>query len=320
MRKTVISVIVAILLVVIGGIIFILAMRMKNWNFNAVGDKKYETNTFDITEEFSDISITSDTEDIVFVPAVDGKCKVTFYESKKEKHTAKVENGTLVIKMRDNRKWYDYISFFSFGTKKITVYLPQSEYDLLYIKESTGEIDIPGDFNFCGVDIDLSTGNVNFAASSSGNVNIMASTGDIKVKSISAGQLNLAVSTGRVDVTKTNCQGDVNITVSTGKINFNDLACLNLNSSGSTGDITLENVICSEKMNIKRSTGDVKLNGSDAGEIIIETDTGDVSGTLRSGKVFITKSDTGKIDVPETVTGGKCKITTDTGDIKISIE
>jgi hypothetical protein len=40
---------------------------------------------------------------------------------------------------------------------------------------------------------------------------------------------------------------------------------------------------------------------------------------LLSEKVFITKSDTGRIDVPETVTGGKCKITTDTGSIRIYI-
>lgn len=321
MKKTIIWAVVATLLVVMGGIVFILAMRMKNWDFKTIGDKKYQTNTVNITEEFSNISINSDTEDIAFVPSADGGCKVEFYESQKEKHTAKVENGALVIsKMKDNRKWYEYISLFSFGTEKITVYLPQGEYDSLYIKESTGEIEIPGDFSFGGVDIDVSTGNVNFAALSSGNLNIKASTGDINVKGISVGQLNLVVSTGRVDVTKTNCQGDANITVSTGKINLDDLSCVNLNSSGSTGNITLANVICSEKMNIKRSTGDVRLNGSDASEIIIETDTGDVSGTLLSDKVFITKSDTGEIDVPETVTGGKCKITTDTGDVRISIE
>ena len=53
--------------------------------------------------------------------------------------------------------------------------------------------------------------------------------------------------------------------------------------------------------------------------MFVETDTGDVTGSLLSDKVFITKSDTGSIDVPKTVTGGKCEITTDTGDIKIEI-
>ena len=37
-------------------------------------------------------------------------------------------------------------------------------------------------------------------------------------------------------------------------------------------------------------------------------------------KIFIAKTDTGEIKVPETTSGGKCKITTDTGDIKIEIK
>jgi len=63
----------------------------------------------------------------------------------------------------------------------------------------------------------------------------------------------------------------------------------------------------------------VVFEGCDAGEIYVDTDTGDVSGTLLSDKVFIVKTDTGKIDVPNSISGGRCEIETDTGDVKISI-
>ena len=33
-----------------------------------------------------------------------------------------------------------------------------------------------------------------------------------------------------------------------------------------------------------------------------------------------TKTDTGRVDVPKTVEGGRCEITTDTGDIKITVD
>ena len=56
-----------------------------------------------------------------------------------------------------------------------------------------------------------------------------------------------------------------------------------------------------------------------AAEILIKTDTGDVKGSLLSEKVFVVQTDTGSIDVPKTVSGGRCEITTDTGDIKISL-
>ena len=51
----------------------------------------------------------------------------------------------------------------------------------------------------------------------------------------------------------------------------------------------------------------------------VTTSTGEVTGSLRSEKVFITRSDTGRQDVPKSVTGGRCEITTDTGDIEITV-
>ena len=98
-----------------------------------------------------------------------------------------------------------------------------------------------------------------------------------------------------------------------------DVSCRSLESLGDTGDIILNHVIV-QKILIERTTGDVSFENCDAAELSIRTDTGDVSGSLLSEKIFITKSNNGKIDVPETVTGGKCEITTDTGDIIIVIQ
>jgi DUF4097 and DUF4098 domain-containing protein YvlB len=81
----------------------------------------------------------------------------------------------------------------------------------------------------------------------------------------------------------------------------------------------MNNVIASGNYTIERSTGDVTFNGCDAAELLVEVSTGDVTGTLLTEKVFVVRSSSGKIDVPETITGGKCKITTSTGCIHIEI-
>lgn len=112
----------------------------------------------------------------------------------------------------------------------------------------------------------------------------------------------------------------VTVGVSTGKAYLTDIACKNVISSGSTGDIFLDNVIAAKKFYIERSTGDVRFENSDATEIFVETGTGYVTGTLLTDKVFIIQTDTGSVDVPKTITGGRCEITTDTGDIKITIK
>ena len=82
----------------------------------------------------------------------------------------------------------------------------------------------------------------------------------------------------------------------------------------------MKNVIASEKFSIQRDTGDVTFEGCDAREIFVKTDTGKITGTLLSEKDFSAcRSDTGNVRVPATVSGGKCELITDTGNIKIEI-
>ena len=207
----------------------------------------------------------------------------------------------------------------NFNTSKITVYLPKAEYAALFIKESTGKVEIPKDFKFSGVDISLSTGDVQFFASASELIKIKTSTGDIRIDNILAGDIELSVSTGKVTVSDVTCNGDIKINVSTGRMNITDTKCQNIISNGSTGSVSLKNAIAAEKFSIERSTGGVKFESCDADEIFVKTNTGDVRGSLLTDKVFITQTDTGSVDVPKTVTGGRCEISTDTGDIIIKI-
>ena len=278
----------------------------------------YETNIHKINEEFDNVSIKTDTADIAFVPSNDGMCRVTCYEDAKSIHSVEIQNGTLMINVVNNKKWYDYIGV-NIDSTKITVYLPEKAYSSLVIEESTGDIEISKDFKFKSIDISLSTGNVKCYASAVENITIAASTGDIFAESISAGSLDITVSTGKVTVSSVTCEGDITVGVSTGKAYLTDVTCKNLTSTGSTGDVSLRNVISKEKISVERSTGDVTLDRSDAAELFIMTSTGDVEGSLLTNKVFIIKTDTGRINVPNSITGGRCEITTDTGDIKISI-
>ncbi len=319
MRKSVIVwLVIATVLVVIGFVMFAAVMTANGWDFTALSTVKYETNTYEIGEEFHHVSIKTATADIVFLPSEDGTCKVVCYEEDHAKHLATVREDTLTVEVFHKKKWYHHIGI-SFGTPKLTVYLPQTEYGKLLIEESTGDIEIPQTFGFESVDITASTGDVKCQASASGDVRIKASTGKIDIENISVRSLSLSVTTGNVSVSGVSCEGDVTVGVSTGKTYLTDVSCKNLTSSGNTGDLFLKNVIVAESFSIERSTGKVKFDGCDAAEIFVKTDTGDVTGTLLSEKVFVTTTDTGKVEVPRSVSGGRCEITTDTGDIRISI-
>ncbi len=295
MSKTKKWLIAEALLAVAGLIIFSGALAASDWRFDVLSTNKYQTTTYEISDDFYGISVDTDTADITF--AVSDECKVVCFEETSLKHAISVTDGTLVIK-RPSKKWYEHIGI-NFKTPKITVYLPKAQYASLYIKEGTGDVTVPKDFGFSTATVILSTGDVKFSAN----------TEEL---------LKIKTSTGRISVSDIIC-GDVALTVSTGKTEIKNVKCKNLSSEGNTGRITLEGVIAEEKISIERSTGDVKLDGCDAGEIYIKTDTGDVKGTLLSDKIFFAETDTGDVDVPKSTTGGKCEIETDTGDIKIGI-
>ena len=298
-KSTKVWLIIAITLIFAGVIIFGYAMTMVKSDFTKLSAKEYEIKAHEITETFKNISINTDTADIVFVLSENDKCTVSCREQKNLSHLVMVKDDTLVIEVEDTRKWYEYIGI-NFGSSKITIALPEIEYASLYIEESTGDVEIPKDFKFKSIDVTVSTGDIKNYASAAGNIKLKTSTGKILVENISSENLDLSVSTGKTLLKNINCK--------------------NLVSRGSTGDITLINVIAEEKLSIERSTGDVKFEDSDAAEIFIETDTGDVTGSLLTSKEFITETDTGKVDVPTSATGSRCEITTDTGDIKINVK
>lgn len=316
-KKTKIWLFIATSLVVIGCILFVGVMSTLEWDFTKLSTTKYETNTYEVNDAFDGISIDTDTADIVFAFSENEKCSVECHEEEKAKHSVAVEEGILNIKLVYERAGYFGLNI---GSPKITVYLPKTTYTSLLIDENTGNIEIPKDFSFNNVDISLSTGDVNYYASSSETIKIKTSTGDICVENISVGTLDLSVSTGKVTVSSVTCEGDIAVGVSTGETYLSNIVCKNVISNGSTGDISLDNVIAAEKFSIERSTGDVRFENSDASEIFVETDTGYVTGTLLTDKVFIIQTDTGNVDVPKTVSGGRCEIVTDTGDIKIAIK
>lgn len=148
---------------------------------------------------------------------------------------------------------------------------------------------------------------------------VKCTTGEVSMEKIAAGTLTVDKTTGKMDISSATC-GDVQLSTTTGSTTISGMTCADFTSTGSTGDLTMESVVASGKFTIDRSTGDITFNGCDAAEIEVEATSGDVTGTLLSEKIFIARSTSGRVNTPETLTGGKCKITTTSGDIKLEIK
>lgn len=318
-RTTKIWLITAASLVLVGCVLFVGVMSTLAWDFAKLSTVRYETNTHEVGEAFDNISLTTDTADIVFALSQDGKCTAACYEEENARHTVTIEENTLKIKIVQTKSWYDYIGFY-FGTPKITVYLPKTEYLALCIGASTGNVEIPAEYSFENVDISLNTGDIRFCASVSASGKMKTTTGNIRIENTSVGSLALSATTGRVTASKVTCAGVVTVGVSTGEAHLTDVICESGISTGSTGNITLNHVIAAEKISIERTAGNVQLNHCDAAEVYVKITTGDVTGHLLSNKKFVTDTGTGSIDVPATGDRGRCEIITGTGDVQMAIK
>lgn len=280
-RKTKVWFILAALLIVVGCILFVGVMTVLNWDFTELSTYKFETKEYEVAENYQHISVVTKTADIVLLPSDSAKTTVICYEQANMKHAVSVKDGTLQIQVEDTRKWYEYIGI-SFRCPKITVYLPQGEYNALSVKSITGNIEIPKYFAFQSVD--------------------------------------LSVSTGDISVSGVTCSGDVEVHVTTGNATITDLRCKNLTTAGTTGDLYMRNVVAAQMLSAERNTGDITLEKCDATELYLKATTGHVTGSLLSEKIFTAQTGTGHVDVPDTASGGKCEIYTGTGSIKITLE
>ncbi len=221
MRKgTIVALIIAASLVVLGGVIFTGTMSRVKWDFTKLSTHKSETNEYTLSESYQNISIQTETADVVIRLSETGETKVVCKEQERLKHSVTVEDGTLMIRLTDTREWTDYVLNFAFT--KVTVYVPETQLK------------------------------------------------DITVKN-------------------------------------------------STGNVTLQNMVVDGKISVKNSTGNVKFKDCDATSVLVKNSTGNITGSFLTEKQFVAKSDTGDVKVPKGTKGGRCELTTDTGNIRFTI-
>lgn len=289
----------AAILTIVGAVVFVGALAIINFDFTKLSTQKLETNTYEFNEDFANIVVNVETAAVTFVPSESDVCKVECVEEEILKHSAKIQDGTLTISAVNNRKWYDYICI-NFWSPKVTVYLPKEVYTSLSVATATGNIEISDKFSFETVAVAGMTSNITCHAQVSKSVEMNTTTGNITLGSAQIETVKLSATTGKVIV--------------------NDVSCNKLTAKSSTGHIQFKNVIAKESIKAQNTTGGVELGGCDATNIMVNTSTGDVNGTLLSEKIFITDTSTGRVSVPKTTSGGKCEITTSTGDINIGIK
>lgn len=352
-KGTKIALLLAVGLILCGGLIASLGLYAEQKRWEEKVSQPYLEESRDVIESFSRIALDTSVYDVTFKRSIGGVCRVTYSTSNQIDCKVSVENDTLLI---EEKHHYSYLNLMDSPT--LTIELPETSYDSLYVVSSTGDLDVPAAFSFGDLSYESDTGDVTVLAEIKDSLEISTDTGYITVADASVGRMEIETDTGdislrnlavqdEVDLSGDTCEvraenvsartfelevstGDTickDLTVehklsmesSTGHKELSSVRCYNLVLSATTGKTVLQDVVAEGSAVLTADTGDVELNGFDAAEIGITTSTGDVSGYFLTDKIIFAKSDTGDIDVEEAITGGKCRVTTSTGDISLRI-
>lgn len=231
------------------------------------------------------------------------------------------------------------------------------QYGNLYLKCGSGDIEIPECFGFSSVKIKTLSGDVNCKNNStdlsinsqSGNIyisggigfnsmDLKSSSGDIVMSNINGHNISAESNSGDIELLDVICMGinaevtsgDINFSVisgsnifaesTSGDIDFSAIRSTDISVKATSGDIELKDTVCEGNLNIETTSGEVNLKDSDGKGIEISSTSGDVYGNLLTEKIFITKTNSGYIDVPSfdntiNKTWDKCIINTSSGDI-----
>lgn len=314
-----VAIIISVAAICVGILISFIAMLSMDFDFKQLNTVIFETNTYVIDDDFTKISIIGAECDVNLKPSTDGKCKIECAESDKIRHEISVENGTLTAERIDDRQWYEHFGVY-WAEMSLTVYLPKSEYDYLYIKSLSGEIKVPQNFTFNEVKIKNTSGDTSFFSNVRENINIHSVSGDILVSNISADNLKIQSTSGDIELFEITVNENTELKTVSGDIEAQNVKSRSLTANSTSGDIEIEALLAEEQIQIETVSGSIDLHGCDGANLKLKSTSGNVRGELLSEKIFITETISGDVRVPHSTAGGTCEIKTTSGNIHFEIE
>lgn len=229
----------------------------------------------DIAEPFEDVSIHCVSCDVAVSVGGAETCAVEYRGSSRRACTAEVKNGVLQIE----EKFAHRLSIRNlFGTRnaKLTVFLPQGQYDALELRTVSGDVELEDGGLFRGVQITTVSGDMDLAGAG-GDVTLESVSGNMKLRDGSAGDLTVGTTSGDVAVTGVDVAGQAEL---------------------------------------RTVSGDVTLLDTDASSLSIRTTSGDVHTALQTAKEYVAHTTSGEVAIAaNTVGAGRCEIATVSGDI-----
>lgn len=225
-----------------GLVFFFVALALFKFDLSKMDTGNSVTETYPVEDTFKNISVEAGC-DVYVKPSEDGNCMVVCTDDEKIRHSVIVENGTLTIKNEDDRKWYEHIAFgFFIIETKITVYLPEQEYESFVIGTASGDVGLES----CNAD----------------TVTVETTSGEAALKDCMVGSLGIETTSG--DVELEDCDADaIKIRTTSGDVNGVLLSEKRFTADTKGGEVDLPASASGGTCDIKTKSGDIEISLKD---------------------------------------------------------
>lgn len=300
MSKKKLFMIIALCFIVTGILVSLAVLAVYQFDYSKFHtDTPYEKKIYTPAGEIHSINVEDVARNVEVLLSEDNTCRVECAENNKEVYDIQILDGTLTVKYKNMKKWYEFIGlYFSFQfDTTVRVYLPQQSYNKVHVKTVSGGINLNG-----------------IVAS---QAEVISTSGDIKSTITVLDSILLKTTSG--DISVLNAQlPDISIQTTSGKVILENIQANGLSCNSVSGNFILQNCDAPSYLNVNTTSGDIQFDKVDSNNFGLRTVSGQIKGTIKSSKQFSIQSVSGDIDVPiSDINGGKFDAVTTSGDIKI---
>ncbi len=311
---------ISVVLIAIGVIVLGVALVASDFEFSTLlgsGSLEHSEQVFEDTLET--IHIEGMNADVHLLPSEDGRCHLIIDEMEKGSCSAETEEGVLSIYWTRKWHWKDIFNF-SFGSPRLTIYLPEHPLSNLNILTTSGDIKIEN----CSagqMELETDSGTIQVEKVQTTNFGARSSSGNLSIDALTCEQ-TARINTGSGDIRlKGGNASHLEFKSNSGQSTISALQLDNLQGESKSGDVGLENVQVGQALNLTSTSGNLHLKNTDAFNFDLKSESGDIRGSLPSPKYFSASSGSGKVFIPESVPNqGNFNARSSSGDIQIEIQ
>ena len=179
-------------------------------------------NTYPVSGNFTDISVTDYYADVQFRVSRDGSVSVVTRDAADVTHTVRVEGNTLTV-TRPEPSVGQRLFHHDDDDPEVTIYLPAGNYGALTVSNTSGDIESAAQLGFASANLTTVSGDIDLNGPVSGKIVCNTTSGEVEGSLLSGKNFAVSSSIGRVSAptadpagapcTVTTTSGDIRLTV-----------------------------------------------------------------------------------------------------------